>query len=76
MTIGEFLIFINLIASFTTAVFPLFYHVYQKKGIKKKSYFLELFLNSLILKKKIFSTIISLKCLSLHISFSHIFHEF
>ena len=35
MTIGEFLIFINLIASFSTATLPLFYHVYKKKGIKK-----------------------------------------
>ena len=34
MTIGEFLIFINLIASFTTAILPLFYHVLQKKGVK------------------------------------------
>jgi ethanolaminephosphotransferase len=35
MTIGEFLVFINLIASFTTATIPFFYHVYQKKGIQK-----------------------------------------
>lgn len=35
MTIGEFMVFINLIASFSTATIPLFYHVYKKKGIKK-----------------------------------------
>lgn len=35
MTIGELLIFMNLIASFLTAIFPLLYHVYIKKGIKK-----------------------------------------
>ena len=35
ITIGEFLIFINIIASFTTATIPFFYHVYQKKGIKR-----------------------------------------
>jgi ethanolaminephosphotransferase len=35
MTIGEFVVFINMIASFSTATIPLFYHVYKKKGIKK-----------------------------------------
>ena len=35
MTIGEFLVFINIIASFSTATIPFFYHVYQKKGIQR-----------------------------------------
>lgn len=34
MTIGEFLIFINLIASIFTAIIPFFYHVFQQKGFK------------------------------------------
>ena len=35
MTIGEFLVFINFIASLLTAIIPLFYHYYKKKGINE-----------------------------------------
>ena len=35
MTIGEFMIFLNVMASFFTATLPLFYHVFQRKGINK-----------------------------------------
>ena len=35
MTIGEFLVFINFIASLLTAIIPLFYRYYKKKGIDK-----------------------------------------
>ena len=35
MTIGEFIILLNVSASFLTATFPLFYHVFKKKGINK-----------------------------------------
>ena len=35
MTIGESLVFVNMIASFATATIPFFYHVFQKKGIQK-----------------------------------------
>jgi ethanolaminephosphotransferase len=51
MTIGEFLIFINLIASFSTAVLPFFYHVLKKKGITK---FKELILDFLFFCNIIF----------------------
>ena len=35
MTIGEIIIFSNFIGSFFAHIFPLFYHVFQKKGINK-----------------------------------------
>ena len=35
MTIGEIIIFPNFIGSFFAHIFPLFYHVFQKKGINK-----------------------------------------
>ena len=35
MTIGELIIFSNFIGSFFAHIFPLFYHVFQKKGINK-----------------------------------------
>ena len=35
ITIGELIIFSNFIGSFFAHIFPLFYHVFQKKGINK-----------------------------------------
>ena len=35
MTIGELIIFLNFIGSFFAHILPLFYHVFQKKGINK-----------------------------------------
>ena len=36
MTIGEFTIFLNFIASLITAIIPLFYHYIKKKGFNKE----------------------------------------